>query len=424
MSLPFGFFAWQPSRYFVVADYPAARDILQDSNSKKWYMAYAVFDEAFGGANFFSAEGERYKHTRRNHSTPLGPLHRNDMTTTICQKLDEWIRERLTGSDNDDDGTGVELDIAHELQLLTSAIIGKVAFDFELSEADRHLMVESLELAYTEAFVELQKNPFRKLLPFLYPKRRRALNATLDLHRICRNMLQHHKSRQDPSQTTLLASMVNDKAYANDQERVCDMVAYLAGGFETVAYTMAWIMLELARNQDIQTRLRNELRQCESSSLSSSSSLEQNKRQSHPFLKECIREAMRLHPVGAAGSLRVTSRDFVVDSYNIPRGSVVLIPYYAIQRDAKVFARPDDFLPDRWTSPTPEMDAAWMAFALGRRNCKGQFLANMEMQVVLSRLFSEYMWDVVDEGKSEYAITLKTIGTILRAKRVDACDKY
>jgi cytochrome P450 len=132
---------------------------------------------------------------------------------------------------------------------------------------------------------------------------------------------------------------------------------------------------------------------------------------------------MRLHPVGAAGSIRVTSKDLSADPYIIPKGSVVLVPTYAIQRDSKVFSRPGEFVPDWWSSPTPEMDSAWMAFALGRRNCKGQFLANMEMQVILSRLFSEYEWDVVHEGHSEYSVTLKTVGTILRAKRVAMCDK-
>ena len=404
VSLPFVIPSpYSQTHYFIIADYQLARDILQDPTSTKWYTAYAVFDDAFGGANFFSAEGERYKHTRRNHSVPLGPLHRTEMMNTICQKLHEWIEERLAT-----DGV-VELDIAQELQVLTCAIIGKVAFDYDVSQEDKHLIVESLELVYTEAFVDLQKNPLRKLLPFVFPKRRRARRATQDLHRICRTMMQSFRNRVGPSTTCLLASMVSDNAYANDQERICDMVAYLAGGFETVAYTMAWTMLELALHRDVQTNLRMELLQQDSLEKKCQSSL----------LKDTIREAMRLHPVGAAGSLRVTSKDFVSsDQYMIPKGSVALIPYYAIQRDAKVFSRPDDFLPDRWTSPTPAMDSAWMTFALGRRNCKGQYLANMEMQVVLSRLFSDYEWDVVHRGHSEYAVTLKTVGSILRAKRI------
>ena len=55
VSLPFGFMVGATGglRFLVVADYRAARNILLDPTSTKWHVAYAVFDEAFGGPNFF-----------------------------------------------------------------------------------------------------------------------------------------------------------------------------------------------------------------------------------------------------------------------------------------------------------------------------------------------------------------------------------
>jgi hypothetical protein len=43
--------------------------------------------------------------------------------------------------------------MAHELQLLTTVIIGKVALYYNLKDRVRLLIIESLKLAYTEAFI-------------------------------------------------------------------------------------------------------------------------------------------------------------------------------------------------------------------------------------------------------------------------------
>jgi cytochrome P450 len=75
-------------------------------------------------------------------------------------------------------------------------------------------------------------------------------------------------------------------------------------------------------------------------------------------------------------------------------------------------------VPKRWENPTPEMQQSWMGFSLGRRNCVGQVLANAELSVVLAKLCCDYEWSVVVEGKGEYSVTLKTIGTVLKAKKV------
>ena len=43
--------------------------------------------------------------------------------------------------------------MVHELQLLTTVIIGKVALYYNLKDRVRLLIIESLKLAYTEAFI-------------------------------------------------------------------------------------------------------------------------------------------------------------------------------------------------------------------------------------------------------------------------------
>lgn len=67
---------------------------------------------------------------------------------------------------------------------------------------------------------------------------------------------------------------------------------------------------------------------------------------------------MRLFPVVAAGSMRLVDRPLQVGSHHIPSGIVVAFPQYAIQRSARYFARPDEFLPERWLAKDSQRGAA------------------------------------------------------------------
>ena len=53
------------------------------------------------------------------------------------------------------------------------------------------------------------------------------------------------------------------------------------------------------------------------------------------------------------------------------------------------------------------MREALLPFALGVRNCIGQYLALSEIYSVLSRLVTDYKFDIENEGYLEHFLTLK-----------------
>lgn len=206
----------------------------------------------------------------------------------------------------------------------------------------------------------------------------------------------------------ILHYILKDQEYKDNEERIRDIIIFFAAGYDTTAYTISFTMLELAKNPGIQTWLRQELRK-----------LPVDQRRDCVALKHCIREGMRLHPVAAIGGLRVTGEDITLENGRvIQQGTVASILNLAMQRDPDVYEQPDIYIPRRWESAMDEMNRNWMSFGAGRRACVGQTLALAELHSVLSKLIVDYEWTVQDEGYTDYTITLSTVGTKLKVRKV------
>ena len=382
---------------FMVADAKIARMVLENSQTRKWGFGYGFIDHVCGGDNFFSSEGKRHGHVRKSTSTAFAKQHVEDMMRTAEVVLEEWLEQQS----ND-----FELDISREMQKLTIQVIGKIGFNFEFSMHETLKVQESLQIAIAEFSQNQRRYPQRKLFGYFYPGVRRAWQASRDLNDICRTILQAYKEGSAPN--SLLMHIVNDKDYDNDEQRIRDMILYLAAGYDTTASTISWTLLELAKNPPLQNWLREELLKLPSVD-----------RRHATALKHVIKESMRLHITSPVGALRRLSEDLILeDGTLLPAKAVLIIATYAIHRDESVFEKADAFVPRRWEDATPEMQKSWIGFSLGRRSCLGQALAKAELSVVLAKLCCNYEWSVIEEGRGETSVTLKPVGAILKAKKV------
>ena len=106
------------------------------------------------------------------------------------------------------------------------------------------------------------------------------------------------------------------------------MFEFLLAGHDTTAYSIAWILIELARNPPEQKKLRDELSQL--------SPEEWNKSE---HLKMVIKEGMQLHPVASAGSLRKIGRDIITPKKDelILKGSICFCPFILLFRNPDIF---------------------------------------------------------------------------------------
>lgn len=115
---------------------------------------------------------------------------------------------------------------------------------------------------------------------------------------------------------------------------------------------MSYCLLELCKNQEIQSKVHNELdRVLKSSNIDD---LTYEMLNEMKYLECCIDETLRKYPI-APHLFRVATKDYTFKNTNvsIKKGTSIFIPVLGLHRDPNIFEDPMDFKPERFIdSPT------------------------------------------------------------------------
>lgn len=526
------------SQFYLVGNHNIARQIFDDPKSVKESIIYSLFDNTSGGKSFFTTDtAERSWHVRKVTSNTFSTQNLKRQTHIVEDIVEKWKRTVLEPSIINKR----PLDIAKEMSKITLQVIITVGFGgihgysdsaqgtgVWLTREEEENCSQWLDDCYVEFGRNAGRNPLHRVpyLQWIYPTVRRAKNSSWKLQRMAKRLLDSHrinkKKRGEKNMnnqnngkkkvaTSILEAIDDDPQYKSDHERVCDLVVYLVGGFDTTANTLAWIFWDLTEHPVELEKLQSVLSDygdtnhhndgTTAPTNDNSDNSQKNTTRSGDdgdgddddgrdcqTIKHIIRESLRLHPTAPLGSVRKTARDIVVaeekiedddddddineykEEYGIhengtegeenvhrngnnqegtkvgkktvlPANSYCLLSAYMIGRQKEVFGdNVDTFVPSRWEDITATTTAnisngegkekhsidtsyeekikACMPFAAGRRSCQGQGLAMLEIKIVLARLFRNYQWERVEDGMTDYFVTLKRVGALYQAKKI------
>ena len=111
------------------------------------------------------------------------------------------------------------------------------------------------------------------------------------------------------------------------------------------------------------------------------------------YLNAVINEALRLMPPVPQGLQRATpSGGMQLAGKWIPGNTLVSISPFTGRRDARNFAQPDSFIPERWLGEGPELcnKDAWIPFSIGTYGCVGKQLALSELRHATAAVVKNY----------------------------------
>jgi cytochrome P450 len=280
-------------------------------------------------------------------------------------------------------------DMSQEMMRLTLGIVAKTLFDADVqSEADE---IGEAMTCILRMF-NLLMFPFAELiekLPLPQMRRYHRMRARLDsvIYRIINERRQSGEDHGDLLSMLLFAQDHEDDSGGMSDTQVRDeaLTLFLAG-HETTANALSWSWYLLSQNPEVERKLHAELDEVLHGRLPTIGDVP-----NLPYTEMIVTESIRLYPPAwAIGRRALTEQK--IGKHVVPADSIVLLSPFVTQRDARFFAEPDRFDPDRWTAEAKQSrpQYAYFPFGGGLRRCIGEGFAWAEAILVLATLASRW----------------------------------
>merc|ERR1712130_803880 len=168
-------------------------------------------------------------------------------------------------------------------------------------------------------------------------------------------------------------------------------MVFLVAGYDTTGMTLSWICYELAKNQDLQRRLQEEVDAAYDAALGKTP--EYNDIQGFTFLDQLIQESLRLHTVISIQRV-VTSGEYTIPgtASKIKKGTMVIVNAPGMHSDPNYFPNPTVFNPDNFSKEAKASRSPYtfLGFGQGPRACIGMRFAMLEAKVALVKIFRHF----------------------------------
>ncbi|XP_073130165.1 flavonoid 3'-monooxygenase-like [Henckelia pumila] len=188
------------------------------------------------------------------------------------------------------------------------------------------------------------------------------------------------------------------------------LVDMVVGGTDTTSSTVEFALAEMMNKPYIMIKAQQEI----DSVVGKNSMVEESHIDKLPYLKAVIKEILRLHPVLPLMVPHCPSKPCIVGGYTVPKGARVFVNVWAIHRDASLWERPEEFVPERFLDGKGDYsgnDFSYIPFGSGRRICAGIPMAERVVSLSLASLVHSFDWKLVEgdglDLNEKFGIVLK-----------------
>ena len=365
-----------PLHVYQLAHPDLARQILVEQPEKfvkSRYIKRAF--RPFAGEGLLTSDGEFWKQQRKL----MQPAFHHGRLTGYGTVM---VARATQMADSFDDGRVLEIDV--EMAKLTLGIVVKSLFGADFTRESQEisgLMVAVLNAA-NQRLNEVLGLP--SWVPTLRNLREKRALARLDemLHTVITN--RHASGEQSNDLLSVLLAAVDEESGArmSDRQLRDEMMTLFLAGHETTANALTWTWYLLSQHPDVEANLLKELDEVLAGRAPTAADLT-----NLPYTDMLVREVLRLYPP-APGVAREPIEDVEIGGYVVPKGSLVTVNTYAIQRDRRFFEDPERFDPQRfargWDERIPRY--AYLPFGGGPRVCIGNGFAMMEARLIVATI--------------------------------------
>jgi cytochrome P450 len=244
------------------------------------------------------------------------------------------------------------------------------------------------------------------------PANRRSDRASARLNGVIERIIASRRAA--PHDHGDLLSMLMQARDADDGSRMSnqqlrdEVMTLLLAGHETTANVLTWTWYLLAHNPAVEARLASELGDVLDDRQPTVADLPRL-----VYTERVVLESMRLMPPAYTLG-REAKEDCVIGDYLVPAGGTLLLSQWVVHHDARWFAEPERFNPDRWTDEFQRTRPkyAYFPFGGGPRVCIGNTFAMMEATLIIATIAQHHRLRLAGDEpiRPIPAITLRPAG--------------
>ncbi|MGN7710446.1 cytochrome P450 [Agrobacterium radiobacter] len=281
-----------------------------------------------------------------------------------------------------------DIDIGHEMMRTTFDIIVETMMSgghgIDIGRVEQSITDYLKPTGWTFALAMLGAPEW---LP--HPGRRKARAAVGYLRSSLATVISER--RQNPIERNDLVSMLLEAKdpetgrMMSDTEIIDNLLTFITAGHETTALGLAWTFHLLSQNSDVESKVIDEIE-----TVTAGEPVAADHIARLTYTRQVFSEAMRLYPPAPVVT-RTALQDFRLGEHDIPAGTVLYVPIYAVHRHTTLWDEPDRFDPSRFEPEKIKARhrCAYMPFGAGPRVCIGNAFAMMEAVAILAALLQD-----------------------------------
>ncbi|XP_006997692.3 cytochrome P450 3A11-like isoform X2 [Peromyscus maniculatus bairdii] len=180
----------------------------------------------------------------------------------------------------------------------------------------------------------------------------------------------------------------------SDMEITAQSIIFIVGGYESTSSTISFALYLLATHPDIQKTLQEEIDE----TLPNKESPTYDKVMEMEYLDMVLSETLRLYPI-TNRIFRTGKQDDKIGGVFIPKGSLVMVPIYALHHDPEYWPEPEEFHPERFSKENKGNinPYVYLPFGNGPRNCLGMKFALMNLKLALTKVLQNFSFQPCKE---------------------------
>lgn len=391
------------ARRLIATQDPGFIDYVLKSNHKNYHKSAIQTEELgkFLGKGLLTSNGEYWLKQRRLIQPGFHIEKIYALYDIIKKTVDDFLLEFPTG----------KADVYPHMHQLAFEIVINSLFNIKVPVETRNKLNEFINEVQAFVIKDLRQ-PYKSWWFSLSGEVAKNLKRAEGARTVIREMINTRKQSSGKF-NDLLDMLLNvryeDTGEPMHEDQVIDeILIVLIAGHETTANALSWTLYLLASHPKEMERLKQEtkdlgVRDCVT----------------NDSLIAVIKESMRLYPP-AWISDRVALNDDAYKEFTFPKGSIIILFYYGLHRDAKYWEDAAFFIPARFSKSNEDKNKTktYYPFGGGPRLCIGNNFAMAEMAIFLQAMIHRFeITPTSDYPLVKPLITLRPTKVVLDIKR-------